>query len=603
MPPPLLRIVSLVAAAVMLPVNAALSGDIPVSAAGHWEGQIKLPGTGLSIAVDMERKDGTWTGSIDIPAQGLHGCQLNGIKAQDFDVAFAMPGIPGEPTFAGKLKEVGKVIEGDFTQGGQTFPFLLKRTAASLPKPGETPSKGQPGSGLAGSWQGSLKPLPMVELRMSLEISKGPEGILKGFALSLDQGGPRMPLTAIKEDAGVVHLEVASVGGEFDGKMSTDGSEVIGEWQQSGSKLPLVYKRMSSPAKPPARPQEPKKPFPYMAEEVTVDNTAANIKLAGTFTFPKEGGPHPAVVLISGSGPQDRNEALMGHKPFLVLADHLTRAGIAVLRCDDRGVGRSKGSFATATDADFAEDVLACVSWLKARKEVDPKRIGLVGHSEGGVVAPLAVVRQPEDVAFLVMLAGVGLPPEELLIRQGADMARAEGLGEAAIAKASAMKSRALALIKEATNDQQAQAIVRQVYNTELAALSKEERTSLGMSSQAITAEVKGFSSRWFRELLTYDPHATLAQVKCPVLAINGEKDIQVAAKENLAGIRQALADGGNKDVTTLELPGLNHLFQTCTTGTIGEYSKIEETFSPAAMKVVSDWIRKKSGLQTTSPP
>ena len=582
-----------------------LAEESPVSAAGHWEGQIKVPGASLGIRLDIEHKDGTWEGTIDIPAQGLRGFKLSGFAAEAFDVRFDMEGIPGDPSFKGKLKEAGRGMAGTFTQGGQSFPFELARAPLPQPKAGETPRKGQPGTGLAGFWQGSLKVLGVSDLRIAVEISKGPEGEYKGVAVSLDQGNARMPLSGVSEKKGQVHMEVASVGGLFEGELSPDGSEIVGHWSQNGARLPLVYKRMTAPAKSAlrSRPQDPKKPFPYTVENVVVPTRDAGVKLAGTLTLPRGVGTCPAVVLITGSGPQDRDEAIMGHRPFLVLADHLTRHGIAVLRCDDRGVGKSSGRFAEATEKEFVEDTLAAVDWLKSRKEIDPKRIGLVGHSEGGIIGPRAVVARPGDIAFLVMLAGVGVPMEELLVKQSEDSARAAGQSPEVVATLTAIESQALQALKTAKTDAEGEAILRSVYEREVGKLSSEAKKSMGLSVQALTAQVKTESTRWFRELVAYDPEPVLRQVHCPVLALNGEKDVQVSAKENLAGIRAALTQGGNLDIKTVAFPNLNHLFQTCTTGGVAEYAEIEETFSPLVLKVISDWIRLKSGLAATDLP
>lgn len=301
------------------------------SAAGHWEGAIILPGTELAIRVDLEKSAEAWTGSIDIPAQALRGFTLGRVSVQDTAVSFNMPGIPGDPKFAGTLAPDAKTISGDFTQGGQTFPFKLERKAKPASTSGETPGKGVSGKGLVGHWQGSLKPTPVMELRLVLEITNVHGGTLSGALISVDQGNARIPLTTLTEKEGVVHLETKSVGGTFDGKLSADGSEIVGEWKQGGGTLPLIFKRLDK-APNFSRPQEPKRPYPYEDEEVVFENNSANIKLAGTLTKPRGAGPYPAVVLISGSGPQDRDEAIMGHRPFLVVADHLTRQGIAVLR-------------------------------------------------------------------------------------------------------------------------------------------------------------------------------------------------------------------------------------------------------------------------------
>jgi uncharacterized protein len=565
---------------------AAASPDF----AGHWEGAITLPTAALGIRVDLSRRGESWQGAIDIPVQNLRGFKLDPVQVDGPTIAFAMPGIPGDPQFAGRLAEDGSGITGDFRQGGGKFPFKLERKAP-LAATVEPPAVGIPGQGLEGHWQGSLKPTPVIELRLALEITHAsgekPEGVL----VSLDQGSARIPITALTEHDGVVRLEAKSIGGVFDGKLNGDGSEIAGEWKQGGGTLPLVFKRLAR-AMSLNRPQEPKRPYPYAEEEVVVENQAAGVTLAGTLTLPAGAGPHPAVVLITGSGPQDRDEAVMGHRPFLVLADHLTRQGIVVLRCDDRGVGKSTGSFAKAIDADFVDDTLAAVAFLRTRKEIDPRRIGLVGHSEGGIVAPRAAAKSPE-VAFIVLLAGVGVPMEEILLRQARDISLAMGIGENLIARNAATQRELFRILQSEKDPAKAEDAIRKVLHESLTAMTDEQKKALGMYDAMLDGQIKMMLSPWFRDMLGYDPQPALRAVKCPVLAINGEKDLQVAAQENLPAIREALVAGGNQRVKAVELPGLNHLFQTCETGAPTEYSRIEETFNPAALKLVSDWIRE----------
>jgi uncharacterized protein len=562
---------------------------------GHWEGQIDLSSTQqLAIRVDLERRDNAWTGTIDIPVQGLRGFKLDPVTFAAPAVKFAMPNIPGDPTFAGKLDQDAGRISGDFTQGSVNATFKLERKAKPAPGPGEVPAKGIPGEGLAGHWVGALKATPVIELRLALEVTKSATGTFEATIFSLDQGGAAIPVTELTDTAGAITMKIPKIGGTYEGKMSADGSEFVGEWQQAGPKLPLTFKRVAQAATL-KRPQDPKKPYPYTEETVTVPNDEAGIKLAGTFTVPPGPGPHPAVVLITGSGPQDRDESLMGHRPFLVLADHLTRAGIAVLRCDDRGVGQSTGNFGEAVTDDFVSDALSGVAWLRTRKDVDPHRIGLVGHSEGGVVAPLAAAKKPDDVAFIVLLAGVGVPMEQLLLRQSADLSKALGMSEERVKEGAEIQKELLSLVKNTTDGAEIEKQASEILKKRLAEYTDEQRKALGLSESMLTGQIKMVSSPWFRKLLAYDPAPALRQVKCPVLAINGEKDLQVAAKENLDGIRVALTAGGNTRVKIVELPGLNHLFQTCTTGAFAEYGQIEETFAPAALEAVSAWIREQA--------
>ena len=563
----------------------------PPDFAGHWEGAITLPTTALGIRVDLSRSGESWQGTIDIPVQSLRGFKLDPVKVDGPTIAFAMPGIPGDPQFAGRLAENSGSVTGDFSQGGGKFPFQLERKAPPAATT-EPPVAGIPGKGLEGHWQGALKPTPVIELRLALEVTDASAEKPVGVLISIDQGNARIPITALTEHDGVVHLETKSTGGIFDGKLNGDGSEIAGEWKQGRGILALVFKRLAKTMNlaPPNRPQEPKRPYPYADEEIVVENKTAGVTLAGTLTLPAGTGPHPAVVLITGSGPQDRDEAIMSHRPFLVLADHLTRQGIAVLRCDDRGFGKSTGSFAKAIDADFVEDTLAAVAYLRTRKEIDPRQIGLVGHSEGGIVAPRAAANSPE-VAFIVLLAGVGVPMEDLLLRQARDISLAMGIGEDQIARNAAIQRELFPILRSEKDPAKAEDAVRKLLHEKVTAMTDEQKKAMAMSDGMLDGQIKMMLSPWFRDLLSYDPRAALRAVKCPVLAINGEKDLQVAAKENLPAIRDALAAGGNQRVKAVELPGLNHLFQRCETGAPTEYSRIEETFNPVALQLVSSWI------------
>jgi hypothetical protein len=286
------------------------------------------------------------------------------------------------------------------------------------------------------------------------------------------------------------------------------------------------------------------------------------------------------VLLIAGSGPNDRDESILGHKPFLVLSDYLTRKGIVVLRADKRGVGRSTGKYATATTADFATDAEAGVAYLKTRSEVDPHRIGLVGHSEGGTIAPMVAAGNP-DVRFIVMMAGTGVTGERILVEQVRMIAEANGISKEKAAQAADKESELLALV---------------VKETDNAVVEKELREKLAgqMPEAQIDAAIKDITSPWGRYLLSYDPTTALRKVVCPVLAIDGEKDLQVSPAQNLPPIRKALEEGGNKHFEIDELPGLNHLFQTAKTGSPAEYAQIEETISPVALDKIATWILKQ---------
>jgi len=445
---------------------------------------------------------------------------------------------------------------------------------------------------IEGIWQGKLK-VPGTELRIVFKISKNPDGTLTATLDSPDQGVTGIPVEEVIFEDNTLRLEVKSAGAVFEGKVSEDFLVIEGEWKQSGGVFPLTVKRVDKAIEI-LRPQVPKKPYPYTEEEVAYENKEAGITLAGTLTLPPGKGPSPAVLLISGSGPQDRNETIYNHHPFLVLADYLTRQGIAVLRVDDRGVGESTGDFSQATSVDFASDVLAGIEYLKTRKEINPEQIGLIGHSEGGLIAPMVAVKSP-DVAFIILMAGTGLTGEEILYLQGALISRAMGVSEEDIAKNRQFNEKIFSLIKEEKDKKTIEEKLRQMFMEDWAELNEEEKSRIGDPEVFLEAQLKSLLSPWLKFFLTYDPKPTLNKVKCPVLAINGEKDLQVPPKENLSAIEEALKVGGNQNYTIKELPGLNHLFQTAQTGLPAEYAKIEETISPVALKIISDWILEQT--------
>jgi hypothetical protein len=441
-----------------------------------------------------------------------------------------------------------------------------------------------PGS-FVGSWKGPLD-VGTAKLTLVFHVIEAEGSGFRGTLDSPDQGAIGIPATEVTVQGNTLRFAVAALGVRYVATLSPDGSTLTGTFTQGPAEFPLILTRGEAEAPP--RPQTPTLPLPYRSQDVLVRNDQAGVALAGTLTLPDGPGPFPAAVLVSGSGPQDRNESLLGHKPFLVLSDHLTRAGIAVLRYDDRGVGESTGDFATATSRDFTSDALAAVAFMRARRDMGA--VGILGHSEGGLVGPMAAALS-DDVAFVVMLAGPGIPGGEILQLQSELINRAEGAPDEVVRLNAAIQARMFDIVKREQDPVAAAPLLRAVLQEASAGLPQGVSTP-----QAIEAQISQINSPWFRFFLTYDPRPTLAQVKVPVLALNGSLDLQVPAEVDLREVGAALARGHNPDATTRLLPGLNHLFQQAQTGAPSEYANISETMNPVALEAVSSWIMERFG-------
>lgn len=441
----------------------------------------------------------------------------------------------------------------------------------------------QADQGIDGNWLGVLD-VGSFKLRLVLKISRAANGQLLATVDSLDQSAKDLLVDTISFQDGTLKFEMKRLAASYVGTLSKDGTQISGQFTQGGA-LPLDFKRVADLTEMETkRPQTPKQPYPYDEVEVSYENKQDRIKFAATLTLPRGSGPFPAVVLITGSGPQDRNEALLGHQPFLVLADYLTRRGIAVLRADDRGVGGTSKGGPNDTTENFGNDALAGVEFLKTRKEIDPKQIGLIGHSEGGMAAPM-VAAKSGDVAFIVLMAGPGIVGEKLLKMQIGLVAGAEC--EKEVERSMIESQRFFEIIAQEKDPAVARTKLQELA-TRRAGLARKR---LDAQLTALEGQSLMMATPWFRYFLSYDPRPALMKVRVPVLAINGEKDLQVPAKEDLEGIERALRDGGNRDYKVVLLPGLNHLFQTSRTGAVSEYAQIEETIAPAALQVIGDWI------------
>lgn len=607
--------VSLLVLAVLALASSALPSSAlpqPADPAGSWSGAIELPGAELGVVVVLELADGSWSGTIDIPAQGLRGFALSDVAAGDGRVHFAMAGIPGEPTFDGELSATGDAISGTFTQGPQSFPFTLRRTPAEAEPAeadaAETESAEErapappavPGEGAVGDWMGALDVGPM-ELRLALHVEAAEDGTLSAVLHSIDQGA-RIQVDTLVVEERAWRLTAGSIGATFTGTMNADGSAVDGTWSQGGRSLPLRLHRLAEPFTL-SRPQHPQPPFPYESREVSFRNEAAGIALAGTVVVPPGDGPFPAVVFVTGSGPQDRDETLVGHKPFLVLADHLARHGVASLRYDDRGHAESEGDHMGSTVADFAADAAAALAFLAAQPKIDRDALGILGHSEGGLTAP-RVAASNAEVDFLVLLAPPGEPLDALVMRQARDTFRQRGIEEDLIDRAMAIEAENLALLADesrATDALAEKLRARAALRGER--FSADELALLGIDEAMVEAGISVSTTPWFRSLLREDSAVHLKAVKVPVLALIGENDVQVAAEINAPLIERALAAAGNDDYEVRVLPGLNHLFQHSESGAVSEYALIEETFAPQALEIITDWIEARFGGESGEPP
>ena len=428
-----------------------------------------------------------------------------------------------------------------------------------------------------GDWRGTLQ-AGAAKLRLALHL--GETSTLD----SLDQGAMGLPARMTVEGRRIT-ITIDQVG-SIEGELSADGSTITGFLNQGGARLPLSFERGTFAAA--QRPQTPVGPFPYRSEEVGYDNPQRpGVHLAGTLTIPPGSGPFPAVLLITGSGAQDRDETLFEHKPFLVLADYLTRRGVAVLRVDDRGLGGSTGASPRDTTADFATDVEAGVAWLKKHRAIDADRIGLLGHSEGGAIAPLVASRD-DAIAFVVLLAGPGVPGADVIVEQVRAIAQAAGAPPAIAAQNAAMQRGLMDLLLKTPDDAAAQAAITAYFASHGAPAPAEP----------VIAQLL---SPWYRHYIAHDPRPALRALKMPVLALLGGKDIQVTTAQNLPALREALQ--GNPRARVVELPGLNHLFQTATTGGVEEYGSITETIAPAALELISDWIVANGGNGSRDTP
>jgi uncharacterized protein len=451
----------------------------------------------------------------------------------------------------------------------------------------------RPDDVLVGKWLGALNP----EIHVFYEIDRKWDGSLMGYNGIIEfklSGGPVEVVTLNQDTVCFQELESNQ---RFIGQLDRDHLIIKGQYANLNisNSWALTLLRVDSLPIPP-RPQTPQKPYPYDEENVVYRNESSTMHIAGTLTLPKRREPCPAVLLITGSGQQNRDEEGAFHHPFLVLADYLTRRGIAVLRVDDRGVGGTTrlGPFFDSTTKDFASDASAGVQYLKTRKEIDSKRIGLIGHSEGGLIASM-LATETKDIAFVVLLASpAGGRLREGMLEQDIVEARAKGASdpEAAVIVDWCRRFYEVALTEPDRElaRKQMQRLYDERTKAEKAAF---EKTGLGGGTLSIDYAL----TPHFRCLMGLNPDEFLRRVQCPVLALMGDKDTSGSSKSNLEAIDRALARGENRNHRTQELTNMNHHFQIVDPKNIHGFGEIEETFSPVALDLIGSWIRETSRL------
>ncbi len=475
-------------------------------------------------------------------------------------------------------RAVRAVARARFIAGLAVIALLASAVTAAAQEP----------SDFVGEWSGKLT-VPGAEIPLVVHLDFA-NGRWSGALDSPMQGARGLRLSSVEVDGAKLRFTLGGVPGEprYEGELVA--GRIEGTFSQSGHALPLTLRREALEL--PKRPQEPKPPFPYAEEEVSV--ASGEVNLAGTLTIPAGEGPFPAVLLLSGSGTQDRNEEIFYHKPFLVIADDLTRAGIAVLRVDDRGIGGSGGDPDETTLADLAADALSCIAFLRRHAAIDSTRIGLLGHSLGGAVACLAAARQP-GVAFVVLLAAPGVRGAEVIVRQVERLSAAGGAGPSEVQRQTEAQKKIMKLVAAGADSAKLHAEVRRVLRAEAMASPDGKVPPDSEIEAQVAQQMRVLASRPYASFVAFDPRPVLLKLTMPVLALGGELDLQVDPAQNLPEIRTALMEAGNEDVTATTFPQLNHLFQKATTGAPEEYAQIEETIDPRALRTVRDWIRART--------
>ena len=549
--------------------------------AGCWVGTVGSENQVQRAVLDLRRSP-AWAGTFHSMGRTLRADSTRDLTVRGDSVTFAYGDGERATAVAGMLSPEG-ALAGTLTRGTDTRPFAFRRAVPDL------------AAVLLGYWSGALTSGGAMVLRLGVEFAPAPCGQVYATMDSPDQGTNDLPFTALSLKGDSLRFELTYLGGAFRGTVSADDGTIAGTWTQGANSLDVHLTRGDSVTF--RRPQEPVPPYPYDTVAVTYENPAGPVQFAGTLTLPQGEGPFPAVLLITGSGPQNRDETVMGHRPFLIIADYLTRRGIATLRADDRGIGGSGGNVMTATIADNAGDALAGVAFLKAQAKIDPARIGLLGHSEGGWVAPLAATHS-RDVAFVILLAGPAVTGREIRHAQDSVMGLLSGASLDQVLADRQVSEAIYDALEAEPNDSVALLRMREAADRAMARLTQAQRGAMDSAWAGVnlTEVWRPLTTPWFRYLLAYDPRPALAQVRVPTLALFGEKDVQVPPAQSVPVMEQAFRAGGQRDVTVTVFPGLNHLFQHAETGMVAEYGQIEETMAPELLDAIGAWIAARFG-------
>jgi pimeloyl-ACP methyl ester carboxylesterase len=552
----------------LYPMTASAMANInPV---GSWYGEMLVSGNKIPLIFHISNDDSNeFIATMDSPAQGAKGIPVKGVMISDRSIKLNIA--VANALFEGQFDKDSILIQGVWQQGGQKFPLILKKKTEDI----------------LGLWKGKLQGTP-VEFSLDISINENNQAIAY---LSPNGGISKVEVSNLVSNKTVLSFEVPAEGVKYSGNFNKKANGIEGVFSQGSREFALTFsKAVKGKQVKLDRPQHPLKPYLYNSEDIVFNNEKANVKLAGTLTTPTGKGPYPAVVLISGSGPQDRDQTFMGHKTFLVLSDYLTKSGIAVLRFDDRGYGKSTGNFSSATSLDFASDVKAAAEFLGNHSRIDASNIGLIGHSEGGLIAPI-VASQSDDIAFIVLMAGPGISGNDIAIEQIKTILSLNGLSQAAATAGSNITRQLNEVIITSEGTVDFENLLTNTYKKAWSLLSKPVQAELKqVGGGAISkSRIDTLSSPWNQYFLTHQPEKYLSQLSIPVMAIHGSKDKQMLATENLKAIEAALHSSPKNLV--LEMDGLNHLFQTANSGLMSEYSKISETIAPQVLNTMKNWI------------